>query len=61
MLARFAAQIRNNPYGHDVKHMASAMGAHWGSNLDRSIKAKKQAQAVNTSNADDPEDEITMA
>ena len=54
-------QIRNNPYGHDVRSMASAMGKHWGSNVDRSIKAKEQAQKVDTSNPDDEEDEITMA
>ena len=50
-------QMRNNPYGHDAKHMASAMGAHWGSNIDRTIKAKQQAQAVDTYTADDPEDD----
>ena len=49
--------MRNNPYGHDAKHMASAMGAHWGSNIDRTIKAKQQAQAVDTYTADDPEDD----
>ena len=55
-------QIRNNPYGHDVRQMAAAMGANWGSNVERSIKAKAQGAKVNTS-SNDPEDEddITMA
>ena len=41
--------------------MASAMGKHWGSNVERSIKAKAQAEKVNTSNPDDEDDDITMA
>ena len=49
-------QMRNNPYGHDAKHMASAMGAHWGSNIDRAAKAKQQAKKVDTSTADDDPD-----
>jgi len=53
-------EIRNNPYGHDVHHMAGAMGEHWGSNVERSMKAKKQAAAVDTSKGDDPEDDIAM-
>jgi hypothetical protein len=52
-------EIRNAPYGHDTRHMAAAMGGHWGSNVDRSIKAKAQAAAVNTSKPDDPDDDIT--
>ena len=40
--------------------MASAMGKHWGSNIDRAAKAKAQAAKVNTSNPDDEDDEITM-
>lgn len=56
-----APQIRNSPYGHDARSMASAMGKNWGSNVDRSIKAKAQAQKVDTSNPDDEDDEITMA
>ena len=52
-------EIRNNPYGHDTYHMVGAMGAHWGSNVERSIKAKQQAAAVNTSKADDEEEDIT--
>ena len=55
------AQIRNAPYGHDARQMASAMGGHWGSNVDRSIRAKAQGQKVNTSNPDDDDDDITMA
>ena len=56
------AQIRNAPYGHDARSMASAMGKNWGSNVERSIKAREQAQKVNTSSADpDDEDDITMA
>ena len=57
----FCAQVRNAPYGHDVRQMASAMGAHWGSNVDRTMKAKQQAQKVNTSAPDDEDDDITMA
>ena len=53
--------MRNAPYGHDVRQMASAMGAHWGSNVDRTMKAKQQAQKVNTSAPDDEDDDITMA
>ena len=53
------AEIRANPYGHDAHHMAGAMGAHWGSNVERTIKAKTQAAKVNTSKPDDPEDDIT--
>ena len=49
--------MRNNPYGHDAKHMASAMGAHWGSNIDRTAKAKEQAKKVDTSQPDDDPDE----
>ena len=49
-------QMRNNPYGHDAKHMASAMGAHWGSNIDRAAKAKVQAKKVDTSTPDDDPD-----
>ena len=56
-----SAQVRNAPYGHDVRQMASAMGAHWGSNVDRTMKAKQQAQKVNTSAPDDEDDDITMA
>ena len=56
-----STQIRNNPYGHDARQMASAMGGHWGSNVDRAVKAKQQAQKVNTSKADDEDDDITMA
>ena len=41
--------------------MASAMGAHWGSSVDRTMKAKQQAQKVNTSAPDDEDDDITMA
>jgi len=55
------AQIRNNPYGHDARSMAQAMGKHWGSNVDRTIKAKEQAAKVDTSNPDDDDDDITMA
>ena len=61
-----AAQ-RANPYGHDTNHMAAAMGALWGSNVDRAAKARQQAQKVNTSDAaaagsydDDDDDEINM-
>ena len=54
-------QIRNAPYGHDVRSMGAAMGGHWGSNVDRSMRAKQQAQKVNTSKADEEEDDITMA
>ena len=61
MLARLVWQIRNNPYGHDVRAMSSAMGGNWGSNVERSIKAKAQAQKVNTSTADEEDDDITMA
>ena len=53
-------EIRDAPYGHDVHHMAGAMGANWGSNLERSIKAKQQAAKIDTSNPDDEDDEITM-
>eukprot|EP00325_Prymnesiales_sp_UTEX-LB-985_P007360 CAMPEP_0174705386 /NCGR_PEP_ID=MMETSP1094-20130205/8634_1 /TAXON_ID=156173 /ORGANISM="Chrysochromulina brevifilum, Strain UTEX LB 985" /LENGTH=190 /DNA_ID=CAMNT_0015903545 /DNA_START=63 /DNA_END=635 /DNA_ORIENTATION=- len=53
-------EIRNNPYGHDVHTMAGAMGQHWGSNVERNIKAKKQAAAVDTSKNDDTEDDIAM-
>lgn len=55
------AEIRNSPYGHDVRSMAGAMGANWGSNVDRSTRAKKQAEKVNTSKPDDEDDDITMA
>ena len=55
------SEIRNAPYGHDVHSMASAMGAHWGSNVDRTIKAKEQAKKVDTSKPEDEDDEITMA
>jgi hypothetical protein len=55
------AQNRNNPYGHDARQMASAMGGNWGSNVDRSIRAKAQGAKVNTSNPDDDDDDITMA
>jgi hypothetical protein len=48
--------MRNNPYGHDAKHMASAMGGHWGSNVDRKAKAKEQAKKVDTSKPEDDED-----
>jgi len=54
------AEIKANPYGHDVFKMAGAMGKGWGSNTEVSLEARKQAAAVNTSNADDPEDEITI-
>lgn len=54
-------ELRNNPYGHDSHAMLGAMGGHWGSNVDRTIRARKQAQAVNTSSQDpEDEDEITM-
>lgn len=56
-------EARNNPYGHDTNHMAAAMGALWGSNVDRAAKAREQAQKVNTSSGDggeEEEDEITM-
>ena len=53
------AEVRNAPYGHDARHMAAAMGGHWGSNVDRAAKAKQQAAKVNTSKPDDPDDEIT--
>ena len=52
-------EIRQNPYGHDPMAFVGAMGDHWGSNVDRTMKAKKQAAAVNTSKPDDPEDDIT--
>ena len=55
------SEIRNAPYGHDARTMASAMGKHWGSNVDRTIKAKAQAQKVNTSRPEDEDDDITMA
>jgi len=54
-------EIRNNPYGHDVHHMASAMGQNWGSNIERTIKARKQAAAIDTSNPEDPEDDDLAA
>jgi len=54
-------ELRNNPYGHDAHAMLGAMGGNWGSNVDRTARARKQAQAVNTSSHDpDDEDEITM-
>lgn len=53
-------EVRNAPYGHDVHQMAGAMGQHWGSNLERSIKARQQASRIDTSNPDDEDDEITM-
>lgn len=52
-----SSQMRNNPYGHDAKHMASAMGANWGSNLDRTVKAKEQAKKADTSKPDDDDGE----
>jgi len=55
------AEIRANPYGHDVQSLAGAMGRGWGSNTAMTLEAQKQAAAVDTSNPDDPEDEITMA
>lgn len=53
------SEIRANPYGHDAHHMVGAMGAHWGSNVDRTIKARAQASKVNTWSAEDGEDDIT--
>ena len=54
-------EIRNAPYGYDAHHMAGAMGAHWGSNVERTIKARAQAAKVDPSNPnDEEEDEITM-
>ena len=52
-------EIRNNPYGHDTHHMIGAMGANWGSNVDRKIKATAQAAKLNTSRPDDPDEDIT--
>eukprot|EP00966_Prymnesium_polylepis_P307381 7103345-Prymnesium_polylepis.1 len=56
-----ASQIRANPYGHDVKSLAGAMGRGWGSNTEMTMDARRQAAAVDTSNPDDPEDDICMA
>ncbi|KAL1520362.1 hypothetical protein AB1Y20_021951 [Prymnesium parvum] len=55
------AEIRANPYGHDVKSLAGAMGRGWGSNTAATLDARRQAAAVNTSNPDDSEDDICMA
>ena len=52
-------EIRNNPYGHDTHHMIGAMGANWGSNVDRKMKAMAQAAKLNTSRPDDPDEDIT--
>ena len=49
--------MRNHPYGHDMKHMAAAMGSNWGSNVDRTVKAKAQARKIDTSKPEDDEDE----
>ncbi len=53
-------EILSAPYGHDTHHMVGAMGGSWGSNVDRSIKAKEQAARVDTYDPDEPEEEITM-
>ena len=55
-------EVRHNPLGHDVFQMKGAMGARFGSNLERDLAAKRQAQALDTSKGcdDDEDDEITL-
>ena len=50
---------RRNPLGHDVYQMKGAMGTRFGSNLERDLAAKRQAQALDTSK-DCEEEEITL-
>lgn len=54
--------VRHTPLGHDVFQMKGAMGARFGSNLERDLAARRQAQALDTSKGceDDEDDEITL-
>lgn len=45
---------------HPAEHVAAA-GQNWGSNIERTIKARKQAAAIDTSNPEDPEDDDLAA
>jgi len=53
-------EARRAPLGHDVSHMRGAMGGSFGSNIERDLAAKKQAQRLDTSKEDDEDEEITL-
>uniref|UniRef100_A0A7S4B0G7 CS domain-containing protein n=1 Tax=Chrysotila carterae TaxID=13221 RepID=A0A7S4B0G7_CHRCT len=54
------AETRRDPRGHDVHKMRGAMGNDWGSNLARTIAARKQSENVNTYVDGDEDDDITL-
>ena len=53
--------VRQHPLGHNAAQMKGAMGTRFGSNLERDLAARRQAQQLDTSKGDEEdEEEITL-